>query len=84
VKRRGSQILYIIGSQVAVRLSVLRAVLPLPPGIFLVLISVRGCVDPRAMSVKYVVIRRKLRLYKILVAVAYFNVKFCGCTWRER
>jgi hypothetical protein len=33
----------------AVRLSALRACRPLPPGRFLVLISVRGCVDSRAI-----------------------------------
>jgi hypothetical protein len=37
--------LYTIGSQMAVRLSALRADRPLPPGRFLVLISVRGRVD---------------------------------------
>jgi hypothetical protein len=33
----------------AVRLSALRAVCPLPPGRFLVLISATGCVDPRVI-----------------------------------
>jgi hypothetical protein len=33
----------------AVKLLTLRAGSPLPPGIFLVLISVVGCVDPRAV-----------------------------------
>jgi hypothetical protein len=36
-----------IGSQMAVRVSALCAGLPLPPGRFLILISVRGWVDPR-------------------------------------
>jgi hypothetical protein len=39
VRRRGFQT---VGSQMAVRLSALRAGRPLPPGGFLVLISVRG------------------------------------------
>jgi hypothetical protein len=42
VRRRGSHIVQIIGSQMAVKLSVLRADSVLPPGKFLVLISVRG------------------------------------------
>jgi hypothetical protein len=33
----------------ALRLSVLRAGRPLPPGRFLVLVSIRGCVNPRAI-----------------------------------
>jgi hypothetical protein len=33
----------------AVRLSALRAGRPLPPGRFLVLIPVRGCIDPRVI-----------------------------------
>jgi predicted RNA binding protein YcfA (HicA-like mRNA interferase family) len=42
VRRRGSHIFYTIDSQMAVRLSALRPGRPLPPGGFLVLISVRG------------------------------------------
>jgi hypothetical protein len=39
----------IFGSQMAARLSVLRAGRPLHPGRFLILISVRGWVDPRTI-----------------------------------
>jgi hypothetical protein len=49
VRRRGSHIFYTIGSQMAVNLSALRAGCPLHPGRFLVLISVRGWVDPGAV-----------------------------------
>jgi hypothetical protein len=42
VRRRGSHIFETIDSQMAVRLPALRAGLPLPPGRFLVLISVRS------------------------------------------
>jgi hypothetical protein len=49
VRRRGFHIFYTIGSQMAVRLSTLRAGLPLRPRRFLVLTSVRGGVDPRAI-----------------------------------
>jgi hypothetical protein len=43
--------MYTVASQMAVRLSDLLAVRPLPPppGRFLVLISVRGLLDPRAI-----------------------------------
>jgi hypothetical protein len=46
VRRRGSHIFKTIGSQMAVR-SALRAGRLLPPGRFLVLISVTSWVDPR-------------------------------------
>jgi hypothetical protein len=46
----GSHIFLTIGSQMAVRLSASHACCPLPPGRFLVLISVRGSVDPEAIS----------------------------------
>jgi hypothetical protein len=49
VRRRGSHIFYTIGSQMAVRLSALRSDCPLFPGRFLVVISVRGSVDLRAI-----------------------------------
>jgi hypothetical protein len=42
VRRRDSHILYTVGSQMVVRLSILRSGRPLPPGRFLVLIYVRG------------------------------------------
>jgi hypothetical protein len=48
VRRRCFHILYTIGSQMVVRLPALRAGRPLPPGIFLVLITVIGWVDPWA------------------------------------
>jgi hypothetical protein len=48
VRRRGSHIFQTIGSQMTVKLSTLRAGRPpLPRKRFLVLISVRGWVDPR-------------------------------------
>jgi hypothetical protein len=47
--RRGSHIFKTIGSQMAVRLSALRADSPLTPGRLLVLISVRCLVDPRTI-----------------------------------
>jgi hypothetical protein len=46
---RGSHILSTIGSQMAVRFSALRTGHPLPAERFLVLISVRGWVDPGAI-----------------------------------
>jgi hypothetical protein len=49
VRRRGSQIFYTIGSQMAVRLSALRASRSLAPERFLILIYVRGWVDLRAI-----------------------------------
>jgi hypothetical protein len=42
VRCRGSHILYTVGSQMVVKLSALYASCPLPPGRFLVLISVKG------------------------------------------
>jgi hypothetical protein len=47
VKRDGSNIFQTICSQMAVRLSALRVGRPLPPGQFLLLISVRDSVDLR-------------------------------------
>jgi hypothetical protein len=49
VRRRGSHIFLTVNSQMAVRLSALRAGRFLLPGRFLVLISLRGLVDPRAL-----------------------------------
>jgi hypothetical protein len=49
VGRQGCHILYTIGTQMALRLLALRAGRPLPPGRFLVLISVRDRVYPRAI-----------------------------------
>jgi hypothetical protein len=49
VRGRGSHIFQTIGAQMVVRLSALRAGRPLLPERFLVLISVRGLVDPRAI-----------------------------------
>jgi hypothetical protein len=49
VGSRGSHIFWTIGSQMAVRLSALRTDCPLLPARFLVLVSVRGCVDTRAI-----------------------------------
>jgi hypothetical protein len=49
LRRRGSHIFWTIGSLMAVRLSSLRAYHSLPAWRFLILISVRRCVDPRAV-----------------------------------
>jgi hypothetical protein len=49
VRGQGSHIFYTISSQMAARWSALRVGRTLPPGRFLVLISVRGWVDPRAI-----------------------------------
>jgi hypothetical protein len=49
VRRRGFHIFSEVRSQMAVRLPALPAGRYLPPGRFLVLISVRSLVDPRAI-----------------------------------
>jgi hypothetical protein len=49
VERRRSHISYTIGSQMAVRMSDLSTDHPIPPGRFLVLIPIRGCVDHKAI-----------------------------------
>jgi hypothetical protein len=49
MKCPGSYIFQITDSQIAVRLSALSAGRPLPPGRFLILISVTGSVDPSAI-----------------------------------
>jgi hypothetical protein len=49
VRHQGSHIFYTVSSQIVVRLSALCTCHPLPPGRFLVLISVRGWVDPRVV-----------------------------------
>jgi hypothetical protein len=49
MRLRGSHIFYTIGSQMAVRMSALHTGRFYPPGRFLVLISVRGWVEPRAI-----------------------------------
>jgi hypothetical protein len=48
-RRQFYHIFLTIGSKTAMRLSALRNRCPLPPGRFLILISVRGWVDPRAI-----------------------------------
>jgi hypothetical protein len=50
VRHHGSHIFQTIGSQMAVMLSALHVNHPSPPERFLVFISVRGRVDPRAVA----------------------------------
>jgi hypothetical protein len=49
VRRRGSYIFLTVGSQMVMRLSALRAGRTLPPERCLLLISVTGRIDPRAI-----------------------------------
>jgi hypothetical protein len=50
VRHQWSHIVYTVGSQMSVRLTALRTGRALLPGRFLVPISVRGPVDPRAIA----------------------------------
>jgi hypothetical protein len=50
MRLRGSYILYVIGSQMAVSLSASRAGLPLPPVRLLVLMSVREISQPQGSA----------------------------------
>jgi hypothetical protein len=76
VRRRGSHIFVTIGSQMVMRLSALRPGSPVPPGRFLVPISLRSWVDLRA------IVRLEglgeLKKFNVLIGNRILNYRPCN------